>query len=164
MTPQAMRAPELPAGSVLPSSGPAWMTMAVPSGFKSELGEGALPVGADGEVRQVAGVVTFGALEAVLLVRGIEVRAGALELGSLTLAGSVDVDAVLAGGQALHLDGELHHAPRAGEGGRTDLLALGVLQRGARGRDVGGERAAGKAEAEDGGGERRAHEDDSSMG
>src|SRR5439155_2219208 len=38
ITPQATRGPEFPAGSVLSSSGSAWMISEVPPGWKSEFG------------------------------------------------------------------------------------------------------------------------------
>jgi hypothetical protein len=59
MTPQAIRAPELPAGSVRSSSGPAWTTSALPLVPNSGAGGPAVAVGA-GVVAVVGATATSG--------------------------------------------------------------------------------------------------------
>ncbi len=79
--------PLLPLGSVISSSGIAWITSAVPSGRTgcrprwtarrpSAGSRGAGAVSADRQVRHVAGVGALRVVQAVLLARRVEVAAG----------------------------------------------------------------------------------------
>jgi hypothetical protein len=83
---------------------------------------------------KIAGVVAHGILKAVLLVLGIEVRTGGLEVGRIAEGFGVDVDAMLANGEVfeVELDGEFALSLREGSG--AGVLAGGGLD----GDDQGG--------------------------
>ena len=55
-------------------------------------------------VRQVAGMVAHGVLEAVLLIVGVEVAACCIEVGSVAEGFGVDVDAMLAYREVLEVE------------------------------------------------------------
>jgi hypothetical protein len=106
ITPQAMRAPELPAGSVTSSSGPAWMTRAVPAGWNREFGpaarvtRGAMtliltrPSGPTTRLGRSPACGPPGLRSPCCLPRRIEVPAGRRKLGRLALADLVDVESM----------------------------------------------------------------------
>ena len=138
MTPQAIRLPALPVGSVFMSSAFSCTTMAVPPLARMLLAvarrqrevvdlEADLPgvVFADGDVlRQVAVVVAHRVHRSVLLAGRVEVAARALEVGRIADRMLVDVDGVLAKGKVLEveLDGEFAVLELA-EGGGACVLA-----------------------------------------
>ena len=112
ITPQAIRSPALPAGSVLRSSSLACTTSEVPPEWKSELSPVSARVTPFGRhldlrrslsrvnIRQVARVMTLGVQVAVLFLLGIEVRTGGFEVGRRAGADLVDVEGVRAVGKA----------------------------------------------------------------
>jgi len=77
---------------------------------------------------KIAGVVTHRVLNAVLLVLGIEMAGGGLEVGGVAEGFGVDVDGVLTDGEILeiYLDGEL--ALLLLEGGGAGVLAGAGLE------------------------------------
>jgi hypothetical protein len=135
MTPQAMRLPEAPLGSVFSSSAFSWTTMEVPPLRKRELGA----VGSSEMVlrTKVAVPVWSSPTEtlegrspvSVLLLVGVEVAAGGLEVGGFADGVLVDVDAVLAEGQVLEVEGELDALLDGLEGGGAGGLAGGGEER-----------------------------------
>jgi len=71
----------------------------------------------DGDVsRQVARVMAHGVLEAMLLIVGIEVAAGGLEVGRVAERLGVDVDAMIAYGQVLEIELDANTFLRWAEG------------------------------------------------
>jgi hypothetical protein len=72
ITPQAMRSPAFPAGSVFMSSALAWITSAVPPLLKMEW----LSLGVHREVLHVASMMAFRVFKSVLFAIGIEMRPG----------------------------------------------------------------------------------------
>src|SRR5271165_1183127 len=85
-------------------------------------------VGLHGEVGHVAVVVSGGIEEAVLLLVRIEVRAGRLEVGRIALGVLMEMQRVIAGRQALHIEFDLNAFTRRLDRGRADAVALGVLK------------------------------------
>jgi hypothetical protein len=57
----------------------------------------------DGKVQHIAGVMAFRIVESMLFAVGIKVRAGRLEIGSITLWVLMKVDGVLAGRQIMEM-------------------------------------------------------------
>jgi hypothetical protein len=83
---------------------------------------------ADGDIgRQVARVVSHRILEAVLLIVGVEVAAGGLEVRRVAERFGVDVDAVLAYGQVLEIKLDVNTFLRRAEGCGARVLAGGGL-------------------------------------
>jgi len=72
---------------------------------------------------EVAGVVTHRILKAVLLIFGVEVAAGGLEVGGFAKRLGVDVDGVLAGGKILKIDLDDEFAFFLLEGGGAGIFA-----------------------------------------
>ena len=60
------------------------------------------------DVAEVAGVTLVGLVAGVLVLRRVEVRAGAAVVGGAEVAFLVDVEPVLAGREALEVVGDLH--------------------------------------------------------
>ncbi len=161
MMPQAMRAPELPLGSVFMSSASAWTITGGAAVGEDVVGlAGAEREVVDGKARvnlvifigryvfgHVAGMVAHGVLKAVLLGVRIEVGAGGFEVGDVAGGYLVDVDAVRAGGEVFEVErdfelaaGLLFKADGArilvagGHQAGGDLLVLGAEGRERRGR------------------------------
>ena len=84
-------------------------------------------ISVDGEVWHIAGMMTFGILQAVLLVVRIEMRAGRFEIWRVTLWILVDVDGVLSGRQIVQVELHDHAIALVHERG-TYALALSVFQ------------------------------------
>ena len=115
ITPQAIRAPALPAGSLFMSSAFAWITSAVPPLLKIEWLSSpivtpgattvafAVPLRPHREIRHVAGVRAFRILQAVMLHVRIEVAAGRCERRAFALRHRVHVNGVLARGRFIRL-------------------------------------------------------------
>jgi len=86
------------------------------------------PVSLDGEVRHVACVMSFWTLEAMLLPIRIEVSAGRLKIGSLTLCVLMNMHGVLAGRKILYIQVDTHAGLAPFHGGAPDAFSLGVLE------------------------------------
>jgi len=79
---------------------------------------------ADGDVlREVARVVAHGVFEAVLLVVGVEVGAGALEVRAVAEGLGVDVDAVFTYGEVLEVELDLNALFGGAKGGGAGVIA-----------------------------------------
>ena len=116
ISPQAIRSPALPAGSLFISSAWAWMTNAVPPPAKTELPAGhechsgvddgrlGHAVGRDCEIVHVAGVWSLRVLQPMLLAIGIEMRARGFECRGIALRHLMDVEGMLARGQILEIE------------------------------------------------------------
>ena len=76
----------------------------------------------------IAGVVPFRIFQAVLLVFGIEVRAGRFEVGGLALGVLMKVDGVLTGRQIMKSKLEADAGSLLPQGDRPDGFALSVLE------------------------------------
>jgi hypothetical protein len=87
-----------------------------------------LAFGVYGEVVHVTGVVAVGIFQAVLLVFGIEVRAGRFEVGGLALGVLMKVDGVLTGRQIMKSKLEADAGSLLPQGDRPDGFALSVLE------------------------------------
>jgi hypothetical protein len=81
-----------------------------------------------GEVLHVARVMTFRVLETMLLIGGIEVRPGALEIGRLAAGSLVNMKGVLAGRETLNAQADVHTFAGGGDGRRADGLTFAVDQ------------------------------------
>ena len=68
-------------------------------------------------------MMSHGVLEAVLLVVGVEVAAGSLEVRAVAEGLSVDVDAMLAYGEILEVELDLYALFGGAEGCRAGILA-----------------------------------------
>src|SRR5580700_2905660 len=89
---------------------------------------GSFAVFFDDEVQHVAGVVAFGTLQAVLLAVWIEVWTGRLEVGTIALGILMEVNAVFARRQIMHLYIEYHALGSAlRQDNRSQALALGIF-------------------------------------
>src|SRR5205823_13691097 len=83
----------------------------------------------DGDVQgKIAGVVAHGILNAVLLVLGIEVSAGGLEVGWIAEGFGVDVDGVLADGKIFEVEFDGEFALLLLEGGGAGVLTGAGLE------------------------------------
>src|SRR5271168_812628 len=100
ITPQAMRAPEFPAGSVVKNG--VWTVCKC--GVWVQQRRLAGPVCAHCEHEQVSSVRPFWIIFSMMLGSRIEMRTRAGESRTFTFADVVDVDAVHAGRQLRHLD------------------------------------------------------------
>ncbi len=65
-----------------------------------------LPFYVDDKIEHIAGVMAFGVVESMLLVFGIEMRAGGFEVGRIALGILMKVDGVLAGRQIVEMQFE----------------------------------------------------------
>src|SRR5882757_3327709 len=90
--------------------------------------DGGTSSGRHAEVLHVARMMAFLVLESMLLIGGIEVRPGALEVGRLAAGSLVDVKGVLSGRQVLHPQADVHTFSGGGDGRRPDGLAFAVDQ------------------------------------
>src|SRR5271166_3281223 len=85
-------------------------------------------IGFDGKVRHVAGVMSVGIVETVLLAGGIEMPAGRLEVRWITLWVLVEMYGVLPWRQVFEVQFHFHTLLLGLNGCGPDAVALGVLQ------------------------------------
>jgi hypothetical protein len=85
-------------------------------------------LGIDGEVFHVAGVMTFGIIEAMLLAFGIEMRTGGFEIRRIAFWILVEVNGVLAGGKAVKMQLEGDGCSLLPHENGAYVLALGIFE------------------------------------
>src|SRR5690242_18371280 len=85
--------------------------------------------GVDPEIGNVAGMGTFGVLQAVVLAGGIEMASGRLEVWALALGRLMDMNGMFAGCKIVEIELDFHALGVGREGSIANILALAILQR-----------------------------------